>query len=323
MRLLAALFGVFTPYVQAQVTPVVSQRQFSGETTVIRLAPRFATAIRLPEPVSSVVVGDPAKFLAEHSERESMLVLIKPVVDEPAESNLLVNTASGKQISFVLRSEGRTGKAVDFVVNYRPSRTFLIEESRVGDFEVPGTESLPGAASIRMAELQMPAGSAELQRNKDPLGALLDRQRRAELPVLYGMRPPSPEKRNDYVMAGVSEVIDQGREVLVLFSVVNPQNHAVEILAPQIQLAGKIKRNRWGSSEQLPVKDFRLSLRRLGPGERADGVVLFDRPAFKQSNETLLLQIAESGAVDQPALAPIGFGVSAIRKEVSNDGKER
>ena len=51
--------------------------------------------------------------------------------------------------------------------------------------------------------------------------------------------------------------------------------------------------------------------------ERTDGVVVFGRPSFKQSNETLFLQIAESGAVDRPALAPIGFGVSAVRKEIS------
>ena len=110
----------------------------------------------------------------------------------------------------------------------------------------------------------------------------------------------------------------------MLFSVVNPQAHAVEILPPQIQLAGKlkkgfpVKRSHWGTSQQLAVKDFRLARRRIGPGERTDGVVVFGRPSFKQSNETLFLQIAESGAVDQPALAPIGFGVSAVRKEMSH-----
>jgi len=106
---------------------------------------------------------------------------------------------------------------------------------------------------------------------------------------------------------------------------VNPQDRAIEILPPQIQLAGKvragfiIRRSRWGSSEQLPVQDFRLSRRRLGAGERADGVVVFARPSFKQSNESIFLQVAESGAVDKPALAPIGFGVSAVTKEDSNE----
>ena len=329
MRRLASFVSMASLCAQAQVKPVISQRQFGDQVNVVRLAPRYATAIRMPEPVSSVVVGDPVKFLAEHSEKEPTLVLVKPVVEEAAESNLLVITSKGKQISFVLKSEGVGSKAVDFVVNYRPAGTFLIEESGVGTLEVPGTEPLrsasPAAAVVRPARFEEAERGGRREQLSDPLGSLLDRQRRAELPVLYGMRAPSPEEKSDYVKAGVSEVIDQGRQVLVLFSVVNPQEQAIEILSPQVQLAGKIekgaiiKRKRWGSSEQLVVRDFRLSRRRLGPGERADGVMLFDRPSFKQSNETLFLQMAESGAVDKPALAPIGFGVSAIRKEVRGD----
>ena len=48
-------------------------------------------------------------------------------------------------------------------------------------------------------------------------------------------------------------------------------------------------------------------------------VMVFERPGFKRSNETLFLQMAESGAVDKPALAPIGFGVSTLRKESPNE----
>ncbi len=138
------------------------------------------------------------------------------------------------------------------------------------------------------------------------------------------MRAPLPEGKGDHVRAGVSEVVDEGRTVVVLFSVVNPQTRAIEILPPQVQLAGKIRkgfivrRSRWGTSEQLAVKEFRLSRRKLGAGERADGVVVFTRPNFKQSNESVFLQVAESGAVDRPALAPIGFGVSAVRKEANH-----
>lgn len=327
MRFATAFLGLASVYLQAQVKPVVSQREFGDEVAVIRLAPRFATAIRMPEIVSSVIVGDPAKFLAEHAEKEPTLLLVKPVVDDAAESNLLVVTASGKQLSFVLKSEGHAGKAIDFVVDYRRTESFLVEEIDTGANEVPGTESLQQTArpyaEIRPTALKVGEESEGPRDDDDLLQLLLERQRRAGMPTLYGSRPPSPEKRTDYVMAGVSEVIDQGREVLVLFSVVNPQDHAIELVPPQIQLAGKIKRNRWGNSEQFPIKDFRISRQRLGPGERADGVVLFERPSFKQSSETLLLQVAESGAIDRPALAPIGFGVSAIRKEVLGDEWER
>jgi len=63
-----------------QVKPVVSQRTITGRANIVRLAPRYATAIKMPEPVSSVVLGDPAKFLAEHSDKEPTLVLVKPLV---------------------------------------------------------------------------------------------------------------------------------------------------------------------------------------------------------------------------------------------------
>jgi hypothetical protein len=59
--------------------------------------------------------------------------------------------------------------------------------------------------------------------------------------------------------------------------------------------------------QQLPVQTYLMSQRRLNPGERVDGVVVFERPAIKQSTEKLLLQIADSAAVDQPTFAPIRF----------------
>jgi hypothetical protein len=156
------------------------------------------------------------------------------------------------------------------------------------------------------------------------LDDLLDRQRLAPLPALYGQKPGISPPGKELVKTGVSEVIDQGSAVVILFSAVNVQDHAVELMPPQIQLGGMkksgtiIRKSRWSTSEQLPVTDFRMSRRRLGPGERADGVVVFQRPSFKQSTETLFLQMAESGAVDRPALAPIGFGISSFR-EVTYD----
>lgn len=294
---LAILLGATA---SAQVEPKVAQRVLNDQVNVVRMAPRYTTAIRMPEAVSSVIVGDPSKFLAEHSEKEPTVVTVKPVVEESAESNLLVTSVKGRHVSFVLRSRGNGSGPVDFVLHYRATNSFLVEES---------------ARIAPVARIVAPTPE------EDPLKTLFERQQRATLPALYGTRPPSPDGKGDRVKAGVSEVVDRGRTVLVLFSAVNPQSHAVEILPPQVQLAGKvrkgllIRRRKWGTSEQLAVKEYRLSRRRLGAGERADGVVVFERPSFKQSNETLFLQIAESGAIDRPALAPIGFGVSAVRKE--------
>ena len=301
---------------QAQIKPVVSQKAVNDQVNVVRLAARFTTAIRLPEPVSSVVLGDPGKFLAEHSEKEPALVLVKPISEEATSSNLLITTVSGRHLSFLLRNEGAGAQPpVDFVLTYRTPDSFLIAESGLGTNEVPVTER------VAFQHVRVPSASEVETSERDGITMLLERQQRAALPALYGRRADTPEAHGDLVKAGISEVVDQGQEVLVLFSVVNPQSHAIEVLPPQIQLAGKVKkgfpvkRGRWGTSEQLAVREFRLSRKRIGPGERTDGVVVFSRPSFKQSNETLFLQIAESGAVDRPALAPIGFGVSAIRKE--------
>ena len=82
----------------------------------------------------------------------------------------------------------------------------------------------------------------------------------------------------------------------------NTSKHAILLMPPQVQLGGKskagkiVKHERWSTAEQLTIMDFRLSRRRVGTGERADGVVVFERPPYKQSNETLFLQMAESQA---------------------------
>ena len=57
--------------VQIQVQPQIVGRSIrDGQVTTVFLAPRYVTAIRMPEPINSVVVGDPSSFSAEHSDRE-------------------------------------------------------------------------------------------------------------------------------------------------------------------------------------------------------------------------------------------------------------
>jgi hypothetical protein len=305
-----------------QVQPqVVSRPIRDGQVTTVFLAPRYATTIRMPEPVNSVVVGDPASFSTEHSDREPQLVFVKPITTKPAQTNLLVSTTRGLQVSLLLVSRGEPkedGQAdVDFLMRYKPVGQFIVQPADVPSTIVPQTASLTSIPKV-------PASPPRIERTA--LDDLLDRQRRAPLPDLYGQKPGISAPGKELIKTGVSEVIDQGTAVVVLFSAVNTEDHAVELMPPQIQLGGLrktgklIRKSRWSTAEQLPVTDFRMSRRRLGPGERADGVVVFQRPSFKQSTETLFLQMAESGAVDRPALAPIGFGISSFR-EVTNDGR--
>ena len=151
----------------------------------------------------------------------------------------------------------------------------------------------------------------EAQSQPKSLDDLLQQQERAPLPALYGERLEGEDVKGDRLRVGISEVIDGGQQVFVLFSAVNTSSHAILLMPPQVQLGGKsrkgriVKRDRWSTAEQLAVADFRLNRRRVGTRGRADGVVVFERPPYKQSNEQLFLQMAESGAVDRPALAPI------------------
>jgi hypothetical protein len=317
-----------------RVEPVILARSSLDDKVVaLRLAPRIATSIRLPEPVNSVVVGDPENFQAEHSEREPNLVTVKPVTEQPAQTNLLITTALGHQLNLLLLSPGEQAGGslpVDVLLTYGKPKpgSFLVEETTLPTSLVAETTRLaaetkpltngtgPDAPTVTQLVGLLKTGASEapgLQENasSEGLDKLLERQRRAPLPTLYGQKPGEIEA-GQRLKAGVSEVIDGGKSVIVLFSVINPANHAIELMPPQVQLGGKTKK-KWTTAEQLPVTDFRLSTRRLGAGARADGVVVFERPAFKQANETLFLQMADSGAVDKPALAPIGFGISTFR----------
>jgi hypothetical protein len=334
--------------VQIQVQPQVVGRSIQdGQVTTVVLAPRYVTAIRMPEPINSVVVGDPASFSAEHSDREPTLVFVKPITAKAAQTNLLISTR-GLQASLLLISRGEPKEegqpAVDFLMRYRPAGQFMIQPAATPSAMIPQTITVtsttapssgsglsapvvPASLTARGISKERPALLATVAVNstkldRPALDDLLNRQRRAPLPVLYGQKPGISPPGKELVKTGVSEVIDQGSEVVVLFSAVNVQDHAVELMPPQIQLGGMkrsgtiVRKSRWSTAEQLPVTDFRISRRRLGPGERADGVVVFKRPSFKQSTETLFLQMAESGAVDRPALAPIGFGISSFREVI-------
>ncbi len=321
-----------SPGDRVNVDPVVLNRATLEEKVItLRLVPKMATSIRMPEPVNSVVLGDPENFLAEHSEHEPEMVTVKPVNSEPAQTNLLITTTRGHQLNLLLVSNGENAavqqpvdvflkfgrpSGTSFLVEEDPQPSLLIAETRKINSELRGPETLSSQATagesgnpIRTASLE--TARPTLEGSSGTLDKLLERQKNAPLPELYGQNPGEIDA-GQRVKAGVSEVIDQGREVLVLFSVKNPANHAIEIMPPQVQLGGKIKK-KWTTAEQLTVTDFRLSTRRLGAGQRADGVVIFERPSFKQSSETLFLQVADSGAADKPALAPIGFGISSFR----------
>src|SRR5947209_403561 len=130
-----------------QVVPTVTTtRVEDGSVIVLHLAPGYATSVRLPEEISSVVIGDPARFKAEHSEAEARLVFIKPTTSQPSESNALITTKSGQEISLHLVSAGK-GAAdvrVDFLVEYRPPQSVVISPDKQS-FLIADTRPLSSA----------------------------------------------------------------------------------------------------------------------------------------------------------------------------------
>src|SRR5262252_8757398 len=83
---------------------------FDGHFATVHLTQRFTTTIRLPEPVSSVIVGDPSLFLTEHSPNEPLLVFVKPLFAN-GETNILISTSDGRQFPLLLKSSTESGKA--------------------------------------------------------------------------------------------------------------------------------------------------------------------------------------------------------------------
>ncbi len=341
--LLPAIFEAHAQ-VSALVPQVRTRDAADGKVTVVEVAAHFVTAIMLPEPVNSVAVGDHALFQVEHSEHEPQLVLVKALTERSAESNLVISGVHGRLFSMLLTCRGKATGAekVDFLLQYKPRASFLVEPDivpfpLVGQTKTINDRLTPVGVAIANTNRQRspeataaPSDSRSTTPNAHPealtpaatpLDVLLERQKSAPLPTMYGERIETEAIKGDRLRVGVSEVIDGGQQVIVSFSVVNNSRHAILLMPPQVQLGGKIKtgrivkHDRWSTAEQLAIIDFRLSRRRLGVGDRADGVVVFERPPYKQSNEELFLQVADSGGVDHPALAPIGFGVSSFQQE--------
>src|SRR6266567_9184505 len=246
--------------VQIQVQPQVVGRSIrDSQVSTVFLAPRYVTAIRMPEPINSVVVGDPASFSAEHSDREPSLVFVKPITTKAAQTNLLISTTRGLQASVLLVSRGETKEegqpAVDFLMRYKPAGQFMIQPADSPSTMIPQTITIGSTATVSSASgLSVPvvpasltarglskgrpaslttAAASSTKLDRTALDDLLDRQRRVPLPILYGQKPGISPPGKELVKTGVSEVIDQGREVVVLFSAVNVQDHAVELMPPQ------------------------------------------------------------------------------------------
>src|SRR5712692_393662 len=244
-------FSLGTGVASAQVPKVepriVTETDLVGKVTVVEVAARYVTAIRLPEAVNAVVVGDPSAFQVEHSESEPRLVFVKALSTKPSETNLLISTAGGHEVSLLLISRGESNSPdrthVDFLLKYEASRGFFVAPSAfpfalVGA-TVPLTEAR-GIASREIKKLSKPGDGASsvFSAVGDPLPSrsdsstedipssrldqFLEQQDRAPWPGRYGQRVGGETDSGHRVRRGRSRVLDRGRRVVGLFSLVEP-----------------------------------------------------------------------------------------------------
>lgn len=282
------------------------------EVAILHLRPEFVSTIRMPEEVTSVILGSPSEFKAEHNEGEPEYVYVKPITKDAAQSNLLIATRSGQHVTLELVSEGagvaNQDQPVDFLIEYRAARSFLI----AADSESVPTRSAP------TKEPEHGVINADTGSGLAPLSSLDEAFKQQE-----SVNAPKWTKWEDKeIEISIGDVRQLSNQTMISYSILNSSNQPIEIVPPQIQMTGRKatgKKKKQGQgiiSDQLEIRDYRLSTTRLEPGERADGVVVFDRPNFKESTEKLFLQIAQADQVDRPLLIHLPF-----TPPISGDGK--
>jgi hypothetical protein len=285
--LLTSMASAQTDPPQARITSLNLDPQI---VSVVHLRSGYVSSVRVPEEVSSVVLGDPGAFKAEHSDAEPQLVFFKPMSSKPAQTNALITTRSGHEISLSLVSQGSSDLAetIDYVLKYERQRSFLIAAAH---------------SSFTIAEVK------GVQEQSLPIRTLRDDTGHDEDKLLNDERINSPGWQGKLLRVAVGHAIERGQEMTVAFSVFNASAKTIELLPPQIQLAGvaKGKGSKNIKAEPVAIKEYRMNARRLEPKTRADGVVVFERPAFKESRERLLLEIAQAEEVDKPVLVKISF----------------
>ena len=194
-------------------------------------------------------------------------------------------------------SASNANQPVDFLIEYRVSRSFLV----LSDAAVPAMPKLNDKAPpSRMPSSHSPTAVPSA------LDQEFEQQARLNAPKWI-------KWDGKQIETSIGDIRQWNNETVVSYSVYNNSDQPVEIVAPQIQITGrktakkKKKEGKGVLSDQLEIRDYKLSATRLEPGGRADGVVVFDRPNFKQSTEKLFLQLSQADEVDRPILIRLPF----------------
>src|SRR5262245_33169860 len=212
-----------------------------GAVTLLHLAPGYTTSVKLPEEISSVVVGDPASFKAEHSDAEPRLVFLKPITSKPSESNGLVTTRSGHEITLHLVSPGKVtvDPPIDFLVEYLRPQSVVVSSSERQSFLIGETRPISQAAS---------ASGPPTPQKADLVSVQLEKQKNLSSPTWEGKE----------IFAALGAAVKQDQRTLLAFSVLNRSNRTIELLPPQLELVGSGHKGKRIKAEPVPISEYHM-----------------------------------------------------------------
>jgi len=230
---------------QARIVNLSVDRE---QVLVLHVRPGYVSSVRVLEDVSSVVLGDPSSFKAEHSEAEPQLVFFKATTVKPAQTNALITTKGGREIPLSLVSQGKSdpSEVVDYVLNCERPRSFLITSSH-SSFVVGDTESTASGDPPANPPVANAAAKQEQQ-------------------LLTAERLENPHWEGKLLRVAVGQTTEKDQQMSVPFAVLNASERTIEVLPPQIQL---------GDTHELalPVAHAEAEAEDLHPGETTQGVV--------------------------------------------------
>jgi hypothetical protein len=297
----------------AFVTPNVAfDTVVESQVQDVHLRPLFETAIRLPAAVSSIAIGAPTLFEAEHKAQEPNIVFVKPSTHQAAVSNLLIAMVNGETVSVRLISPGDAGSSepVDFVVDYQQPRSLF-----------GGSTGITSVAPVQSVQRHDDGLTGEAARitpvpSFDASGAISAQSSiaaptwltAADLTKLIREDARAP---NDIAIA-IGTIRQEQDNMTVSFSVLNVSSKWVTIMPPQVEITNplqskKDKKKNGTFAVPVVVQEYRLQNPKLPPGARADGSVIFTKPESKLAKEGLLLHVATSAAIDTPVYYPLPF----------------
>src|SRR5260370_86253 len=214
-----------------------------AEVTPLHLRPEFDSAIRMPEEITSVVLGSPESFRAEHNEGEPRHVYVKPITRDPAVSHLMIATKSGTIVTLELVIDGARGtnqtQAVAFLIEYRASHGFLVASTPAALSVVSPTHPIKPTDT---------AGPVNVT-NTSALDEEYAQQMRINAPSWTHWEGKQVETSS-------GEIRQWNNQVAVSYSVLNPSDQPVEIVPPQIQITGRKLTTQKKQEKGIPSNTF-------------------------------------------------------------------